>query len=84
MENAEDRSVQIHHEAELNEELAIMRSALEQLPPRQQAAIKLRVYQELSYDEIAKVLRCTVSTAKTNVFFGLANLRKVMKVDQRK
>jgi RNA polymerase sigma-70 factor (ECF subfamily) len=84
VENAEDGSVRIHHDAEVNEELVMMRSALEQLPPRQQAAIKLRVYQELSYEEISKVLRCTVSTAKTNVFFGLANLRKVMKVDPKK
>ncbi|MDD5543143.1 MAG: RNA polymerase sigma factor [Acidobacteriia bacterium] len=83
-ENAEDRSVQIHHETELNEELGVMRAALEQLPPRQQAAIKLRVYEELSYEEIARVLKCTVSTAKTNVFFGLANLRKLMKVEPKK
>lgn len=84
VENAEDRSVQIQADMELNEELGKMRAALEQVPPRQQAALKLRVYQELTYEEIAKVLKCTVSTAKTNVFFGLANLRKIMKVEVMK
>jgi RNA polymerase sigma-70 factor (ECF subfamily) len=78
-----DPTVHIHDAAEQKEQLQILRRSLDVLPPRQQAAIKLRVYDELSYEEIAKVLKCTVSTAKTNVFFGLANLRKVMKVENK-
>lgn len=77
---AEDHSIQIHEVAERKEQMEMLRLALEKLPPRQQSAIRLRIYQQLSYEEISRVLKCTVSTAKTNVFFGLANLRKVMKV----
>jgi RNA polymerase sigma-70 factor (ECF subfamily) len=80
VDGAVDQSVHIHELAERNQQLELMRAALEKLPPRQQSALKLRVYEQMSYEEIAIVLKCTVSTAKTNVFFGLANLRKVMKV----
>lgn len=78
---AEDPSAQADDLVEKNEQLTLLRSALDQLPPRQQAALKLRVYDQLSYEEISKVLNCSVSTAKTNVFFGLANLRKVLNVE---
>jgi len=77
----QDLSVHIHDKAEQNQQLEILRGSLEKLPPRQQAALKLRVYDQLSYEEISRVLKCAVSTAKTNVFFGLANLRKLMKVE---
>lgn len=82
-ETVVDHSIHIHAATEQNEQLERVRAALEKLPPRQRAALKLRVYEELSYEEMAQVLKCTVSTAKTNVFFGLANLRKVMKVDAK-
>ncbi|MFI5173815.1 MAG: RNA polymerase sigma factor [Terriglobia bacterium] len=83
VESAEDHSVHIHDMVEQNEKLRALRASLEKLPPRQQAALKLRVYDQLSYEEISKVLKCTVSTAKTNVFFGLANLRRVMNVEPK-
>lgn len=81
LDQAEDHTVHIHEVAERKEQMELLRGALEKLPPRQQSAIKLRIYQQLSYEEISKVLKCTVSTAKTNVFFGLANLRKVIRVN---
>ncbi|MBZ5536223.1 MAG: RNA polymerase sigma factor [Acidobacteriia bacterium] len=81
VESAEDPSVHIQDRVEQDEQLQALRVSLDKLPPRQQAALKLRVYDQLSYEEISKILKCTVSTAKTNVFFGLANLRKVMKVE---
>jgi RNA polymerase sigma-70 factor, ECF subfamily len=81
VESAEDHSVHIHDRVEQDEQMRALRASLDKLPPRQQAALKLRVYDQLSYEEISKILKCTVSTAKTNVFFGLANLRKVMKVE---
>lgn len=83
IETTEDPSVHIHEVVEQKEQLELLRRSLERLPPRQRAALKLRVYDELSYEEISKVLKCTVSTAKTNVFFGLANLRKVMKLETK-
>lgn len=50
-------------------------SALEQLAPRQRAAVVLCYYEELSQEEAAETLGCSVGTIKSNVSRGLANLR---------
>lgn len=51
---------------------------LEQLPPRQRAAIVLRFYEDLPYDQIAKSLDVTVGTVKAQVSTGLQRLRSLM------
>ena len=53
-------------------------SALDQLTDRQRAAIVLRFYDDLSFDEIARVLDCRVGTAKSLVHRGLAALKEVV------
>jgi RNA polymerase sigma-70 factor (sigma-E family) len=46
-----------------------------QLPPVQQAAVVLRFYEDLSYTEIAAVLDCAESTARSHVYRALNTLR---------
>lgn len=60
------------------EEAARVRSAVARLPERQRATLILRVYHELSHDEIARILGGTVGTAKANFFHALRNLRKLL------
>jgi len=48
---------------------------LAQLPPRQRAAIVLRFYEDLPYDEIASELGVSVGTVKAQVSTGLQRLR---------
>jgi RNA polymerase sigma-70 factor (ECF subfamily) len=55
-----------------------VRRAIRQLPPRQRATLILRVYRELSHEEVARVLGGTVGAAKTNFFHALQNLRRVL------
>jgi RNA polymerase sigma factor (sigma-70 family) len=50
--------------------------ALAILRPERRAAIVLRFYDDLSYDEIATVMGGRTSTARTRVHRGLADLRK--------
>ena len=38
----------------------------------------LRVYHDLSYDEIARTLGTTVGAAKANIFHALGKLRRVL------
>ena len=52
--------------------------AVARLPTKQRAALILRTYQELSHQEIAKLLGTTVGAAKANVFHALQNLRKLL------
>ena len=55
-----------------------VRHAIRQLPPRQRATLILRVYQDLSHEEIARILGSTVGAAKTNFFHALQNLRRAL------
>jgi RNA polymerase sigma-70 factor (ECF subfamily) len=53
-----------------------IRLAVATLPERQRMTLVLRVFQELSYREIAEVMGCPIGTAKANFFFALKNLKK--------
>ena len=53
---------------------AALNAALEQLPDDQRQAVRLRVLDELGYDEIAARLGCTVPTARARVSRGLRSL----------
>ncbi len=50
--------------------------ALAALRPERRAAIVLRFYNDLAYDEIAKVMDVRTATARTRVHRGLADLRR--------
>ena len=62
-----------------DERRAIVREMMECLPPKQKAILELRMNENLSYDEIAKILDRSVSTVKSSVFFALAKLKKLVK-----
>ena len=55
-----------------------VRSAIAKLPPKQRATLTLRVYQELSHEEIAQVLGSSVGAVKANFFHALGNLRRLL------
>lgn len=46
------------------------------LPYRQKLSIHLRFFEEMSYDEIAEVLRCSNHAARISVSKAIQNLRK--------
>jgi RNA polymerase sigma factor (sigma-70 family) len=52
-----------------------LRRALLVLPQRQRGALVLRYYSDLPVTEIAEMLECPVSTAKSHIRRGLARLR---------
>ena len=55
-----------------------VRAAIAKLPPKQRSTLVLRVYQELSHEEIAKILGSSVGAVKANFFHALGNLRKLL------
>jgi RNA polymerase sigma factor (sigma-70 family) len=59
-------------------ERAAVAAALAQLPLRQRTALVLRYFEDLSYEECAKVMRCSVGTAKSTSARALVALRAVM------
>ena len=63
----------------LREERAVkVRAAIAQLPPKQRATLVLRMYQELSHEEIAKILDSSVGAVKANFFHAMGNLKKIL------
>jgi RNA polymerase sigma-70 factor, ECF subfamily len=58
------------------ERAARVRAAIAQLPRKQRAALILRMYQEMSHQEIAEAVGSSVGAVKANVFHALQNLKK--------
>lgn len=61
-----------------HEDAQRVREAIRQLPPKQQAALILRVYHDLSHDEIASTLGSSVGAVKANFFHALGNLKRLI------
>lgn len=55
-----------------------VRRALESLPERYRAPLALRYFENVSYEEIAAVLKKPVGTVKVHVHRGLKRLRKML------
>jgi RNA polymerase sigma-70 factor (ECF subfamily) len=53
----------------------MIRHAIEKLPEKQRAAVLLHKYQELDYNEIAKILECSESALKSLLFRAYEALR---------
>ena len=60
------------------ERVAELRGAIARLPPKQRATLVLRVYQELTHEEIAQILGSSVGAVKANFFHALGNLRRYL------
>ena len=55
-----------------------MREAVARLPEKQRATLILKVYHDLTHEEVAAILGSTVGTVKANLFHALGNLRKLV------
>ena len=62
-----------------DEEAVALQRAIHSLPPKQQAVFNMRYYDELSYEEIAKITGKNVNTLKTNYHFAVEKIKKVLK-----
>jgi len=69
----------IQHQLEHEEQREHFRRLVKRLPPKQKAILELRINEQLSYEEIAKISGRSVSTIKASVFFALEKLRKLVK-----
>jgi len=58
---------------------ARVRAAIARLPRKQRATLVLRIYHELSHQEIADILESSVGAAKANFFHALGNLKKILR-----
>jgi RNA polymerase sigma-70 factor, ECF subfamily len=56
-----------------------VRRAIAQLCPDQRAAIILKIYYGMKFEEIAEVVDCPVSTVKSRLYAALENLQETLK-----
>lgn len=70
-----DGLVRAGHEVAFAERDVLWR-ALQDLPPRQRAALVLRFYEDLTETQTAEVMGCAVGTVKSQVSAGLKKLRE--------
>lgn len=68
-----------------NAETAIyLQKLLSELSPQNREAVILRIYEELKFKDIARMLGCSVSTAKSRFRLGMRHLRKMMEDENGK
>jgi RNA polymerase sigma-70 factor (ECF subfamily) len=61
-----------------DERSAQIRRAVSKLPEKQRATLILKIYHDLTHEEVARVLGASVGTVKANLFHALGNLRKLV------
>jgi RNA polymerase sigma-70 factor (ECF subfamily) len=55
-----------------------LRAAIAQLPPKQKLVLELRVFDDLSFKEVAELAECTENTAKVNFHYAVKRLRDIL------
>jgi RNA polymerase sigma-70 factor, ECF subfamily len=78
VQRVDTKAVNALDEVMRGEQAIRVRRAIAKLPPKQKATLMLRVYQELSHEEIARVLGSTVGAVKANFFHALGNLKRIL------
>ena len=63
---------------ERDEQSRRVREAVSRLPEKQRATVILKVYHDLTHEEVAGILGATVGTVKANLFHALGNLKKTL------
>ncbi|MDR0885714.1 MAG: RNA polymerase sigma factor [Clostridiales Family XIII bacterium] len=61
-----------------NEDNNQVLKAIDALPMRQRDALTLRYYDDLSYKDIAHVMRCSTGCVSTNIVYAKKNLKKIL------
>ncbi len=69
---------QIDEQAILTEEKERLYNAITQLPVKQREAVHLRINEQLSFNSIAKLMQCSVSTAKSNHYYGIRSVQQML------
>ena len=59
-----------------------IREEIEKLPEKQRIALTLRVFEDLSFKEIAEIMKCPYDTAKANYRHALLKLRERLEENQ--
>jgi RNA polymerase sigma-70 factor (ECF subfamily) len=73
----ENQAAQVEH----REQQDLLREAVERLPNKQRMTVKLRLYQDCTFAEIAEIMAASVGTAKAHYHQAVTSLRKMLQKD---
>lgn len=71
--------IELENQRKLN-----LKTALERLTLRQKTVFNLRIYEEMSYEEISKIMKIKVGTAKATFFQAVEKLKIIMREMEKK
>jgi RNA polymerase sigma-70 factor, ECF subfamily len=57
---------------------ARIHAALDELPPEQREVLVLRFLEEMSYEEIARVVGCQLGTVRSRIYYGKRALKRAL------
>ncbi|HWX24021.1 MAG TPA: sigma-70 family RNA polymerase sigma factor [Vicinamibacteria bacterium] len=77
-----DRSETAAESVERDEMQERVRGAVVRLPEKQRATLILKIYHDLTHEEVARILGSSVGTVKANLFHALGNLRRLLAVPE--
>ncbi len=60
------------------EDAARLRAAIGELPPKQRMVLELRIFDELSFKEVAELADCTENAAKVNFHYAVKRLKEIL------
>jgi RNA polymerase sigma-70 factor (ECF subfamily) len=80
-EGLADASEDVGQQLEREERARRVREAVRRLPEKQRATLILKIYNDLTHQEVAVILGSTVGTVKANLFHALGNLRRILAVE---
>lgn len=66
------------------EQMEVFQEALDKIPANQKTVFMLKTYEEFSYDEISKIVGCSVGTVMSRLFRARAKLRRALKDTDKK
>ena len=69
-------------ELETAEQQRLLSAAVDRLPSKQRMTVRLRLYQECTFVEIAEIMAASVGTAKAHYHQAVTSLRKMLKKEQ--
>ncbi len=79
-----DKSLDAEKQMIRNQMIDKIRILIEQLPADQKAVLKMRMYEELSFQEIADKTNVSINTALGRMRYALINIRKIIEEHQIK
>ncbi len=65
-----------------SEQAAIVKEALNMLPPDQKAVFILKTYDDMSYEQMAEVMDCSMGTVMSRLFRARHKLRKALEMTE--